>query len=801
VGAIYETGLGLSGFDIDGSGDDLTAAQFDINSGEFHDEDNEISIATALNATIDTFYMIGTTWFKEAAAAGFPVAAGTVGTRLDWNDYNGGTWQRLEVDSGKYVLTHYFATNDLLSDTGIIGIMGQNTYSNIVAARAGAEDELNTLITAGLPLPEVLPIASVLWQTNTVYANGVKARTISPDTGETYIDWRTTPITGAGVAVSDHENLAGLLGGAAVDHYHITGAQHTSLTTGVDEGDLHLHDSIDEGNSKVEVVDAGSGTISIVADGNTEVDVTDAGMRLGAAGSRVNAILDEDDMASDSATSIATQQSIKAYVRDNAGDPALPKLDFYQDWLQRTKYLNASVLTCVTSGTLVDTTTMDHNIEEKRYDFTAAETLQTDDLYDSTISPALTNITECIIDAEITDSVAGTLQVSNNGGSTWVTVTDTSAVQTFVSSGIDLVMKYTAGGTGYIEHMGVLYNPDTIHSPATEVVSNPENTIINGDFEVWQRGTSFAAIATSAYSADRFVYHKSGTMVHTVSRSTTVPTVAQSGHGSYYSIKVDCTTADAALGVSDYTFLRYNMEGVDFHPHQGSYGTLSFWVRATKVGTYCVSFGNSGSDRSYIAEYSITTSDTWEKKTVTVNFNDTGGTWDYTTGIGLKINFILGMGSTYHGSAGTWSGSNLLSTSNQVNSTDSTDNDFYLSQVRFERGQVANTFESRHFTDELSLCNRYYQTEEGFETAATVYNASYIQSAAHEWSTIMRDTQTVVLANLSWLPGSGGGWGTIGSLYSNVRTNKHHSFIYNTVTGTLGYSGKVTYDYTASAEL
>ena len=85
-------------------------------------------------------------------------------------------------------------------------------------------------------------------------------------------------------------------------------------------------------------VGAGAGTITITADGNTEVDVTDAGMRLGGANSRVNAILDEDDMTSDSATSIATQQSIKAYVRDNAGDPALPKLDFYQDWLQETKY-------------------------------------------------------------------------------------------------------------------------------------------------------------------------------------------------------------------------------------------------------------------------------------------------------------------------------------------------------------------------------------------------------------------------------------------------------------------------------
>ena len=73
--------------------------------------------------------------------------------------------------------------------------------------------------------------------------------------------------------------------------------------------------SIAVNNSNVHVVDTGTdGTVNIYTDGNLEVDVTDSGMRLGGSNARVDRILDEDNMNSDSAVGLATQQSIKAYV-------------------------------------------------------------------------------------------------------------------------------------------------------------------------------------------------------------------------------------------------------------------------------------------------------------------------------------------------------------------------------------------------------------------------------------------------------------------------------------------------------
>jgi len=47
-----------------------------------------------------------------------------------------------------------------------------------------------------------------------------------------------------------------------------------------------------------------SGTLTITANSNTEVTVTDSGMQLGGSGARVNSILDQDDLSSDSDTAL-----------------------------------------------------------------------------------------------------------------------------------------------------------------------------------------------------------------------------------------------------------------------------------------------------------------------------------------------------------------------------------------------------------------------------------------------------------------------------------------------------------------
>ncbi len=52
----------------------------------------------------------------------------------------------------------------------------------------------------------------------------------------------------------------------------------------------------------------------VVTGGTERLEVSNSGIKLSSSGSTVNTILDEDNMASNSATALATQQSIKAYV-------------------------------------------------------------------------------------------------------------------------------------------------------------------------------------------------------------------------------------------------------------------------------------------------------------------------------------------------------------------------------------------------------------------------------------------------------------------------------------------------------
>ncbi len=76
--------------------------------------------------------------------------------------------------------------------------------------------------------------------------------------------------------------------------------------------------SIVQNDSNITVADSGSGTITVTVDGSTIGDFTATGLQLGGSGARVTTVLDEDAMGTNSATALATQQSIKAYTDTKA---------------------------------------------------------------------------------------------------------------------------------------------------------------------------------------------------------------------------------------------------------------------------------------------------------------------------------------------------------------------------------------------------------------------------------------------------------------------------------------------------
>ncbi len=214
-GAAYGEGLALGNLSVDGAGANADA-QFSVGNGAIYDEDLRFDITDdapqnlSSIAYIPLFYRTGASGlWRKIAATTFPVTT-TGGGNPAYNQYTGATWQLTEVTDNNFLLMHYFATNDITNP--IIGVVGQAVYNNIVNARAGANTELLSLRMGQLTglLAEFVPIATVIFQANSSYANAVNARIRSTGDGD-YVDWREG-LVGAGAVsgVTDHGLLTGL---------------------------------------------------------------------------------------------------------------------------------------------------------------------------------------------------------------------------------------------------------------------------------------------------------------------------------------------------------------------------------------------------------------------------------------------------------------------------------------------------------------------------------------------------------------------------------------------------------------
>lgn len=250
------------------------------------------------------------------------------------------------------------------------------------------------------------------------------------------------------------------------------------------------------------------------------------------------------------------------------------------------------------------------------------------------------------------------------------------------------------------------------------------NYIINGDMKMFQRGAvSLGSGTVSGYSLDRWIGTKSTTSVNTITQSVTAPTniAASEGLGRVYtaSLLMQVSTADATIAASDYFTINQYVEGLRYAEMATKPFTLSFWVMASKTGTFCVAFQNSGTDRSYVAEYTILAPDTWEYKTITVAAPPTAGSWNYDTGIGLRVMFVQASGTTFQTTAGSWQTGNFLSTNNQVNNVSATSDYFRLTGVMLNEGSINMPFHyaAINADEEQNICYRYFEKSYELATA------------------------------------------------------------------------------------
>lgn len=252
----------------------------------------------------------------------------------------------------------------------------------------------------------------------------------------------------------------------------------------------------------------------------------------------------------------------------------------------------------------------------------------------------------------------------------------------------------------------------------TSGVGGTKNLIINGAMQVAQRYSAGAGEGTvtglqQGYGGvDRFTFVGNTAARATVSK-TNANTTPENGFKS--ALKIDVTTADTSIASTDYHYLGYRFEGQHLqHIKKGTSSaeslTLSFWVRSPKTGTHIVQLFDNDNTRGISQAYTVSSADTWEKKTITFA-GDTTGALDDDNNYSLQIYWWLLAGSDYttgslRTSWASWTSNGTAA--GQVNVLDNTSNNFYLTGVQMEVGTNATDFEHRPYHEELHSCMRYY---------------------------------------------------------------------------------------------
>jgi hypothetical protein len=231
-----------------------------------------------------------------------------------------------------------------------------------------------------------------------------------------------------------------------------------------------------------------------------------------------------------------------------------------------------------------------------------------------------------------------------------------------------------------------------------------KNAIINGDFRVWQRGTTFTSPATNTYTADRWVTNQDGNGTVTVSQQSFTPgTAPVAGYEAPFFLRQAVTAA----GTTSFFQMQQKIEDVRTFANQTV--TFSFWAKADSSRTGLVyweqNFGSGGSatvQSTVFPAPALTTS--WQRFTYTFTLPSISGK---TIGTNSCLIFYIRNG-------GTASGANL---------------DIWGAQL--EVGSVATAFQTATGTlqGELAACQRYLPaiTTASASDIGTGYNVSTTQ--------------------------------------------------------------------------
>ena len=241
------------------------------------------------------------------------------------------------------------------------------------------------------------------------------------------------------------------------------------------------------------------------------------------------------------------------------------------------------------------------------------------------------------------------------------------------------------------------------------------NRIINGAMVIDQRNAGASVTPTTGtYTLDRWRAYQNVAGKFTVQQSSTAPA------GFTNSTLITSTSAYTASGTDLFLFMEYiegyNVADLGWGTANAQTVTLSFWVRSSLTGTFGGALVNSAENRNYPFTYTISSANTFEYKTITIA-GDTSGTWLKTNGLGMEVNFGIGAGSTYSGTAGAWAAGAKFTATGATSVVGTNGATFYITGVQLEAGTTASPFEYRSYGTELALCQRYFEKSYNQSTA------------------------------------------------------------------------------------
>jgi hypothetical protein len=244
------------------------------------------------------------------------------------------------------------------------------------------------------------------------------------------------------------------------------------------------------------------------------------------------------------------------------------------------------------------------------------------------------------------------------------------------------------------------------------------NRIINGNMLIDQRNAGASvtpAIGVATYTVDRWCTYQTQSSKFTIQQnagSVTPPTGFTNYLGVTSSSAYSVTSTDT-FSVQQY-IEGYNVSDLGWGTASAKTVTLSFQVYSSLTGTFGGALSNSAVSRSYPFSFTVASANTWTSVSVTVT-GDTSGTWLTTNGVGIRVYFGLGVGTTQSGTAGAWASAQYQSATGAVSVVGTNGATFYITGVQLEVGSTATQFERRPYGLELALCQRYYQVFNTFD--------------------------------------------------------------------------------------